>query len=232
MAIMEARILEITQTGDSIAGIFSLPERNLPAPGQYLPAQHFESEVEILTHPLFRVVSPDGRPALGPLPDHWAPGDLIACLPPQGRGFKLPTTARRVSLLSLEGDPIRILPLIQPALAQNAAVVLFFQEPLHPAILDAIPASVEINPLSELPENLAWPDFLAAEMSRENLENLPNLLGERTQGFEGQVLVRTPMPCNGLGECSACAVKTRHGWRLACTDGPVFLLKDLFYVAG
>ena len=232
MTLMKARILEIMQMGDSIAGIFNLPERNLPAPGQYLPAQHLESEVEILTHPLFRVVGPDGRPALGPLPDRWSPGDLIACLPPQGRGFQLPPTARRVGLFALAGDPIRILPLIQPALAQNAAVVLFFQERLHPGVLDAIPTSVEINPLSLLQENLAWPDFLAVEVTRENLENLSDLLGEEILGFEGQVLVRTPMPCNGLGECSVCAVKTRHGWLQACTDGPVFSLKELLHVAG
>ena len=37
-----------------------------------------------------------------------------------------------------------------------------------------------------------------------------------------QLLIRTAMPCSGLGECGVCAVATRVGWALACSDGPVF----------
>ena len=37
----------------------------------------------------------------------------------------------------------------------------------------------------------------------------------------GQALVTLPMPCGGLGECGACAVPIRRGWKLACQDGPV-----------
>ena len=232
MTLLPARLLEILQMGGSVVGIFDLIEGSLPAPGQYLPAQNHQDETEILTRSLFRTLGPDGRVTLGPIPPRWGPGDRISCLPPQGNGFKLPPTARRVGLLSLEGDPIQILPLIQPALAQNAAVALFFQEKPHPNILEVIPASVEINPLSLLLENLAWLDFLAVEAGRENLKNLSLLLGEETPGFEGQVLVKMPMPCRGLGECGACAVKTRHGWRQACTDGPVFPLKELLHVVG
>lgn len=218
--------------GEGVAGVFNLPNNSLPDPGQYLPAQRLVDEAEVLTQPLFRVLGTAEPQTLGPLPSHWAPGDRIACLSPQGRGFELPPTARRVSLLSLDGDPIRILPLVQPALAQGAAVALFFQERPHPAILDAVPASVEINPLSGLQENLSWPDFLAAEVDHGNLKSLPSLLGEETPGFEGQILVKTPMPCRGLGACGVCAVKTQRGWRQACTDGPVFPLKELLHVAG
>jgi hypothetical protein len=226
-----ARLLEILQMGDNIAGILSLSEKALPEPGQYLPVQKLGGEPEVLTHPLFRVISAAGQPALGPIPPHWAPGDRVGCLPPQGKGFSLADSARRVGLLALDGDPMRLLPLVQPALDQNAAVALFFQSRPHPEILDVISPSVEISPLSALRENLDWPDFLAVEADRRNLESLQTLFGERFSQCEGQVLVKTSMPCRGLGGCGVCAVRTRQGWRQVCTDGPVFALKELLHVA-
>lgn len=226
-----ARLLEILQMGETIAGILDLPESALPKPGQYLPAQKLEGEPEVLTHPLFRVINAARQPTLGPIPSHWSPGGQIACLTPQGEGFKLPASTRRMGLLALDGDPTRLLPLIQPALDQNAAVALFFQTRPHSDILDAIPPSVEISPLNNLRENLDWPDFVAVEVDRDELPVLWSCLGETELPFSGQVLVRTAMPCRGLGGCGVCAVKTRHGWRQVCTDGPVFALKELLYVA-
>jgi hypothetical protein len=49
----------------------------------------------------------------------------------------------------------------------------------------------------------------------------------------GQVLVHTPMPCAGLGECGVCSIQVRvtpqprRTWKLVCRDGPVFNLADL-----
>ena len=232
MACQTARILEILQMGTTIGGILDLPQSALPSPGQYLPVQRLEGPKDVLTLPLFRVAGPAGQLVMGPLPSHWGPGDLIACLPSHGKGFHLPGSARRVALLSLAGQPLRILPLIEQALGQHAAVSLFFTERPHQDILSWIPSSVEISPVNELSENLDWPDFLAVEAARENLPALNTLLENAPSGFSGQVLVKTEMPCRGVGECGACAVKTRHGWRQACTDGPVFPLKELLHVAG
>ena len=218
--------------GDATAGILDLPARSLPEPGQYLPTMHLEDELEILTHPLFRVIGPAGRHTLGPIPSHWQPSDQIACLPPQGNGFKLAPSAKRIGLLALDGQPHQILPLVADALQNNAAVALFFQERPMPALLDWIPSSVEISPLSALKENLDWPDYLAVEIARENLSALTTHLGEENLQITGQVLVKTPMPCRGIGACGVCSVKTVHGWRQACSDGPVFPLKELLHVAG
>jgi hypothetical protein len=44
---------------------------------------------------------------------------------------------------------------------------------------------------------------------------------------DAQVLIHTPMPCAGLAECGVCAVRDRHDWKMACKDGPVFIMKDL-----
>ncbi|MFW5713110.1 MAG: hypothetical protein ACOCYU_00380 [Brevefilum sp.] len=231
MPLQTARLLEMLQIGESIAGIFDLPAKSLPEPGQYLPTQALNGRGEALTHPLFSVAGPASHNALGPIPSRWQPGDRITCLPPHGNGFHLPTNARRVGLLALDDQPIRILPLIGRALAQNAAIAFFFQEQPHPAILDWIPASVEINALNELSKNMDWPDFLAVETNRENLPELTPLFGSESTLLVGEVLVRTTMPCCGIGECGVCAVKTKGGWRHACSDGPVFPLKELLNVA-
>ena len=41
-----------------------------------------------------------------------------------------------------------------------------------------------------------------------------------------QALVAPPVAC-GVGACRGCAVPVERGFKLACTDGPVFDLLDL-----
>ena len=41
-----------------------------------------------------------------------------------------------------------------------------------------------------------------------------------------QALVAPPMVC-GVGACQGCGVRTARGFKLACTDGPVFDLLEL-----
>jgi hypothetical protein len=231
MVFQTARLLEVLSLGVTIAAAIDLPEKSIPAPGQYLPTQSIEGEENMLTHPLFKIIHSSSHNYLGPIPSRWQPGDQIAFSSPRGKGFQLPGSARRVGLLALDGAPMRMLPLIERALDQNAGVALFYQKILHPNILNWIPSSVEIAPLSDFKENLAWPDFLAVEIARENLDGLSALFGEEAASFHGQVLVNTTMPCRGIGACGVCTVKTRHGWRQACIDGPVFPLKELLHVA-
>lgn len=232
MAFQMARILEVIQIGDFIGANLALPTKLLPSPGQYLPGQNLEDPAEILHQPLFRVIGPDDRNFLGPIPRNWQPGDKIGILSPQGNGFQLPPSARRVGLLAMKGQALHILPLVKKALKQDASLVLFFQEQPHPGIQDWIPPNVEISPISVLQENLNWPDFMAVELAREDLKSLSVLLGDNAPSFTGQVLVKTAMPCRRIGKCGVCAIKTRHGWRYACEDGPVFPLKELPHVAG
>jgi len=99
-----------------------------------------------------------------------------------------------------------------------------------------LPAALEVQPLSALPEALVWADFLAVDISLRSLSSLGELLGLKGGNQKlpcpGQVLVRTDMPCAGIADCGVCALKTRSGWRLACKDGPVFDLEELIDVAG
>ena len=169
--------------------------------------------------------------ALAPLPENWQPGERVAYLPSQGHGFKLPPSARRVALCALNLAPIRLLPLMAQALAQDATVTLFCDPQPSPDILQRIPSVVEIAPLGNLADNLNWPDYLAVDLRLETLPQLDQLLPESPLPFEGQALVRASMPCHGVGECGVCAVETRHGTKLACSDGPVFDLEEVLHVA-
>jgi hypothetical protein len=114
---------------------------------------------------------------------------------------------------------------------QNAALVLFWDVGQNHDILHRLPAAVEVAPTASLAENLDWLDFLAVDVELAKLSQLDSLLSTPKLPFDGQVLVRTDMPCRGIGECGVCAVRTTKGWQHACTDGPVFQLKELHHVA-
>ncbi|MCB2213900.1 hypothetical protein KQH50_00755 [bacterium] len=232
MPELTATLREVTLLGGQRAGLLALDVAFWPAPGQYLPAQRLGESVDILPTNLFRVGLTIDQLSLGPIPAAWSPGDTLALMRPQGGGFSLPPTARRVGLCALDVSPHRLLPLVQPALAQDAAVTLFCDPQPSTDILHQLPAAVEATPLSSLSADLSWPDYLAVDLPRESLPKLRDLLGEARLAFEGQALVRTAMPCRGLGACGVCTVETQHGPKLACADGPVFALKEIIHVAG
>ena len=197
------------------------PPGAIPAPGQFMLAYAPQDSAAALATPLFAAeVLADGFWAAAPLPQTWQPGMDLRLRGPLGQGFALPETARRLALAALGDSAARLLPLAQQALSQDMAVALFSD-----AALPRLPTFIEVNPLSMLPEALAWADFLALDLPREQVENLRQALGLRS-GWPltcpGQALVTLPMPCGGLGECGACAVPVRRGWKMACQDGPVF----------
>jgi dihydroorotate dehydrogenase electron transfer subunit len=139
---------------------------------------------------------------------------------PLGSGFRLPVSARRVALAGLEGSAARLLPLAYQALVQQAAVTIFSD--FTPA---GLPPDMEVLPLDLLAEAPAWADFLALDVLPSTLPTLRSTLGLKSFSHPPcivQVLIRTSMPCTGLGECGVCAVPTHAGWKLVCSDGPVF----------
>ncbi len=212
---MIAKLLEVTQIGSINAGIVDIPASHWPDAGQYLPCQRITGTPEVLVTNLFRTVGPAGGLTLSPLPDNWYPGDEIAYLAPQGNGFHLPSTASRVGLLAWGVDPVRLLPLVRLALDQNAAVTLFYDVDNEQDILGWVPSVVEVVPVFALEDHLEWMDFLAVDLELDGMAAFSGVIPGSVLPFEGQVLIRTPMPCRGLGACGVCAVKTSRGWRLA-----------------
>ncbi|MFZ5881105.1 MAG: hypothetical protein ACOY0R_17185 [Chloroflexota bacterium] len=216
----QGQLLELYYDTERAAARILCPPQLVPAPGQYLLAHDgSDSPLAVSVFPAGPAV--DGFLAAPSLPRAWTPGTPLHLRGPLGRGFSLPSAARRVALLAWDDSPARLLALLPQALGQGAAVTLVSR-----ATPQELPAEVEVQPLRALDEALAWADFLAVDAGRESLPGLRSRLAAWNQAAV-QVLVRAEMPCGGLAECGVCAVRVRSGWRMACKEGPVFDWSEL-----
>ena len=202
----------------------SCPLNLLPTPGQFLLAS--DGSDSPLPVPVFYTDSAADGFIAAPLTNtSWSPGQELHLRGPLGRGFELRVSARRVALIALDGPPVRLRGLIQPALTQDAAVVL-----VSDFTSERLPDEVEVQPVSTLADVMSWADYLALDVGRENLLKFREKLGSTNQvaaAREAQVLVRTNMPCGGMAECGVCAVSLKSGWTLACKEGPVLDWREL-----
>jgi hypothetical protein len=149
----------------------------------------------------------------------------LALRGPLGRGFTLSSEARKIALVAVDDHPARLQAMMVLGLKQNAEIVM-----VTDALTQDLPEAVEVQPLQALHDTCKWADFMALDVSRENL----TLLKEMLIGLEqvpatrdAQVLIRTSMPCGALADCGVCAISVRPEWRMACKDGPVFTLRDI-----
>jgi hypothetical protein len=222
--IHTAQVREILLEPEGLAAWIECPQAALPIAGQYLLAHDPADWAAPLGTSLFPAALAQGAfLAASPVPPGWAPGMRLKLRGPLGQGFTLPSTARRVLLVGLGEHISRLMPLVQLALAQSAALALAADTPLP-----HLPAAVEAHPLEALEELLPWADYLAIDLPLHKLPELRSLLGESARLVEmAQALVYIPMPCAGIGECGVCAVPSQRGWKLACSDGPVFNLKEI-----
>ncbi len=202
------------------------PPPMIPAPGKYLLAHANGSDAPLAASVFPASSFTDGFLAAPPIPDSWTPGTHLHLRGPLGHGFILPQSARRVGLIAFDDSSRRLLALLDTALTQDASVTLVCENPP-----DDLPLRVEVQPLRALNEVCAWADYVAVDAARESLPVLKSRLGIGSPlrvPKDAQILIRTPMPCGALAECGVCAVETRDGHRLACEDGPVFDLKEIF----
>jgi NAD(P)H-flavin reductase len=223
-------IVELTMEEGCLYVRLACPENLIPAPGQYLLASDVSDTIlstakySPLPVPIFYT---DSAPAgfIATSAEHWKPGDVIHLRGPLGRGFSLPSSARKVALIAFDDVPARLRGLIHPALKQGASVVV-----VSNSTGDSLADDVEVQPLAAVDEIVRWADYIALDVSRENLPGLRERLLERKQVAalnDAQVLIRTPMPCGGVAECGVCAVITRSSWKMACKDGPVFDWREI-----
>lgn len=210
--------------GDGGARIQCAPGR-VPQAGQYLSA-HTDASRTLLPVPLFlSAPAPLGFRCAPPLPPEWRPGTSLVLRGPLGRGFRLPSSARKVALVAFDDSAARLRGLLHAALEQGAEVTLICDAPT-----DDLPEAVEVQPLKAVFEVVLWAEYAAVDVERGSLDRLREMLGKQGQasaGCEAQVLVRAPMPCSALAECGVCALPNRHGWRMLCRDGPVFELGEV-----
>ena len=228
----EITLLEVCLEDEGLmGGRIECPPGLRPAPGQYLLA-HAAGMAEPLPSTLFPARFRPGDASSAelelapPLPAGWTAGTRLAVRGPLGQGFNLPATARQVALVAADGlAPQVLLPLVDTALAQGAAVALYTRD-----IPAGLPSEVEVLPPEPLSDVLGWADYLAIQLQPGGLSKLRRRLGLAPHAIlpvPAQVLVQVAMPCGGIGDCGLCAVATRQGWKLACKDGPVFNFNDL-----
>lgn len=230
-----------------------VPAESAPRAGQYLQAHWPDDPMEVVPTSLFPAGNQTPSPApsspraarsgkalslekgkgedqtvtfpiAGPVPANWHPGTELLLRGPLGRGFELPKRARHVALVALDRNPGRLLPLVSGALEQGAQIALFSDSDGGNLRL-----AVEQQSLKELSGGLKWADYLAADMSIEKLDELETIFSSRIPAaLAAEILVAAPMPCGGMAKCGVCTVQTRNGPRLACEDGPVFKLKEVY----
>ncbi len=195
------------------------PPGLIPSPGQYVLA-HAGGVEPPLAAWLFAAESfSDGFLAASPVPASWRPGVQLHLRGPLGHGFSLPPSVRRLALIAFKCSSAILLSLLRPALTQEAAVTLVAER-----IPEDLPLDVEVQPMSSLLDVCRWADYLALDLPREQLPDVRATFGglRLVVKAEGQVLVRTPMPCGALAACGVCTVQMGRDALLACDDGPVF----------
>jgi dihydroorotate dehydrogenase electron transfer subunit len=218
------QLVELYLEGGLTGGRLLCPQNLIPAPGQYLLA-HDGSDVP-LPVPVFNAGTiPGGFLLAPPISQTWRPGTILSIRGPLGHGFTLPTNVRKIAFVALGETSARLKPLLVEALNRDAAVVLVsdLENP-------DLPPEVEIQSAVGLADIVQWADYLAMDLTRESLPELRVMLGLTGQDrvrYQAQVLMVTPIPCGGMGDCGVCAVTVRRGWKMACKDGPVFDLNEL-----
>ncbi|MCC6145986.1 MAG: hypothetical protein IT308_00305 [Anaerolineaceae bacterium] len=226
MADWTATVHEISlEENGETAGRLAVPGKLVYAPGQYFLAQAI-GEPTPPAHTLFPSTLPGLEiGASAPLPSGWQPGMQLALSGPFGSSFHLPSSSRRVALAAPAGRTGPLLPLVELSLKQGADVTLYLN-----GFAAGLPAAVEVQPLSGLRAGFAWADYMAINAPDNPPGSLRSWLGlehQQAVPFLVEVLLTGSFPCGGLAACGVCAVKTRRGYKLACKDGPVFLLNNL-----
>ena len=200
----------------------SCPRSLAPGPGQAVLA-HKPGSQDPLRHPLFPI-HVDEQGFSTPIPEgvEWSPGSRVDLWGPFARGFQPPPASSRWLLASRGAWSGALFPLIELGLQRSCAVALRADDvPL------GLPKEVEV--ITDLLSAVAWADYLAAEVTAEDLPKLRQAIapaGDLTFPEVSEVLIRTALPC-GFGACGACSVPTRRSRRLACLEGPVFNFKTL-----
>ena len=230
MPIVDARITEIQLDLQGHTAVWiHCPETALPASGQYCLAEEPGDPQAVLPTALMMGEVRRGEflalPLAGSLPASWTPGASLYLRSPLGKGFSLPASLGRLALVACEESIARLAPLAALAASRGVDISWFTDVPVP-----SLPAAYELSPLNLVSEALRWADFIAIEIRLSRLAHLRGLLGlpsGQSLPCPAQVLILTPMPCAGQAECGACAVPSKRGWKLACTEGPVFDLNQL-----
>lgn len=224
MKTYSSSIYEVTKNdnGARICIAPILPAHTLP--GQYYLA-FVKGSSQILPLPLFPFSeNKDGMVLCGKIQPAWQPGNPLLLQGPYGRGFTHCLKSSRLAIFAMEKTlEERLYSLAVAVLDQGADVVWIADE-----LSIDLPLQVEILKKSELKDAVAWSEDCAIAVPQAQIAILPRILPISTADrSKVEVMVDAPFVC-GNAQCGVCAVETRHGWKLACKDGPVFQYGELF----
>lgn len=220
MKSAQCSLLKICKNGSVVFVELELPSPVLTA-GQFLLARN---QRDILPAVLF---STDKRGQyIFPMNSefHWEVGDDLLITFPHGHGFTIKPDMRKLLMISQTSSPVRLFSAARQILENGGEAALFSRN-----LPDQVPPEIEVLSDEQLDEAVLWSDAIIGDAQIHHMDFW--------QGFQTkyqlsarqsvQILVDTPIACDGTAECGVCAIKTHAGWKQACSDGPVFNLRDL-----
>jgi len=172
--------------------------------------------------------------------------DVIDVMGPLGRGFSVGDGSRKLLLVAggIGVAPLRFL--AEKAVAAGKEVTLLMgarsSAELYPVGL--LPRGLNVQVATEdgsrgekglvtvmLPRFASGVDQAFACGPEAMYRGLRDEREKLQSGMPVQVSLEARMGC-GMGACLSCSVKTRHGMRHVCKDGPVFDLDEIDWDAG
>jgi len=168
-------------------------------------------------------------------------GDRLDLIGPLGKGFIVRPETQNLLLIA---GGIGIAPLVflaEQALKQEKAVTLLLGAPtmkqLYPQRL--LPQRLKCLIVTEdgsagrkgmitdlLPEFIDWAHQICACGPIAMYQTMAKQLRQRKLPIQISLEVR--MGC-GIGACFGCSIKTKHGMKKVCQDGPVFELNEILW---
>lgn len=225
MAEGEWSIQEVRMAGSSL--ILRVPAFGTitPRAGQYFQVFAPGSEEPAATSLFLAGENISTWDLTGTISPRWNPGGRLRWRGPLGHGFNLPGKVDKAAFIPWHDSGLMMLPLLQLALKQGAAVVWFSRE-----VPDWLPPQVEVLPPEAVSDVFSWAEYIALTCDMQHYSELVSVLGVSRMDHlpcKAEVLLRTALVCGGIGDCGVCAVNTHLGWKLACKDGPVFDLNQV-----
>jgi NAD(P)H-flavin reductase len=229
MNTTSAVIQQVSELAGQRAAVLHCQKPIHAEPGQYVALVSEEFDTPIPLTPF--VLNTEGLSLqVSPIPEVWQPGKVLQVRGSFGHGFHLPPDSSRFALIGLDTHPNRLLYQLSACYRSGKEILLVCEDFQQLASLPQLPLSVEVLPISSIPEAVAWAQVIDIDCRLDDFQKLElhkDLLKHKSKDSLVEVLLATEMPCLGIAECGVCAVQTRKGYQLACKDGPVFRFVDL-----
>ncbi|WP_353892239.1 dihydroorotate dehydrogenase electron transfer subunit [Proteinivorax hydrogeniformans] len=158
-------------------------------------------------------------------------GSEIRFSPPLGRGFNLDIKNKKIAIL---GGGMGIAPILSVAQALDKADVFlgynndeFLHDKFPNKIYKSFASKGEtvIDRFVNSKVGKSY-DYVIACGPEGMLKALQQVCKEKN--IPGQISIEQHMAC-GVGACLVCNCQTKHGYKLVCSDGPVFPIEEVVF---